>query len=135
LADQLNAEVVLGTVSNVKEAVNWLAYTYLYVRMLRTPSLYGIDEESEITKDPLLVQRRADLVHTAAMLLSKAGMIKYDKRTGTLQANAIGKVASHYYIKHTSMSIYNENLKPHMNIIRCLQAICPIQGVPVHSYS
>jgi pre-mRNA-splicing helicase BRR2 len=52
--------------------------------MLRTPSLYGIDEESEITKDPLLVQRRADLVHTAAMLLSKAGMIKYDKRTGTL---------------------------------------------------
>jgi pre-mRNA-splicing helicase BRR2 len=117
LADQLNAEVVLGTVSNVKEAVNWLAYTYLYVRMLRTPSLYGIDEESEITKDPLLVQRRADLVHTAAMLLSKAGMIKYDKRTGTLQANAIGKVASHYYIKHTSMSIYNENLKPHMNII------------------
>ncbi len=51
------------------------------------------------------------------MLLSKAGMIKYDKRTGTLQANAIGKVASHYYIKHTSMSIYNENLKPHMNII------------------
>jgi pre-mRNA-splicing helicase BRR2 len=44
-------------------------------------------------------------------------MIKYDKRTGALQANAIGKVASHYYIKHDSMSVYNENLKPHMNII------------------
>jgi pre-mRNA-splicing helicase BRR2 len=54
LADQLNAEVVLGTVSNVKEAVNWLAYTYLYVRMLRTPSLYGIDEETLIN-DPLLI--------------------------------------------------------------------------------
>ena len=37
LADQLSAEIVLGTVSNVKEAVNWLAYTYLYVRMLRNP--------------------------------------------------------------------------------------------------
>lgn len=116
MADQLNAEVVLGTVSNVKEAVNWLAYTYLYVRMLRTPHLYGVDEDM-ISKDPLLVQHRADLIHTAAMLLSKAGMIKYDKRTGALQANVIGKVASHYYIKHNSMSIYNENMKPHMNII------------------
>jgi replicative superfamily II helicase len=42
----MSAEVVLGTISNVKEAVNWLAYTYLYVRMLRNPSLYGIDAAS-----------------------------------------------------------------------------------------
>jgi pre-mRNA-splicing helicase BRR2 len=54
LPDQLNAEIVLGTVANTKEAVNWLAYTYLYVRMLRTPSLYGI-EPTEIERDPLLV--------------------------------------------------------------------------------
>jgi len=83
LADQLNAEVVLGTVSNVKEAINWLGYSYLYIRMLRAPNLYGIDE-TEISKDPLLVQRRADLVHTAAILLQKAAMVKYDKRTGSL---------------------------------------------------
>lgn len=101
----------------MKEAVNWLAYTYLYVRMIRTPNLYGIDNESELINDPRLLQRRADLIHTAAMLLSKAGMIKYDKRTGALQANPIGKAASHYYIKHNSMSVYHENLKPHMNII------------------
>ncbi len=42
LADNLNAEIVLGSVSNVKEAVDWLGYTYLYVRMLRSPSLYGV---------------------------------------------------------------------------------------------
>jgi len=33
----------------------------------------------------------------------------------------IGKVASHYYIKHNSMSVYNENLKPYMNIIDVLR--------------
>lgn len=112
---------MLGTVSNVKEAVNWLAYTYLFVRMLRSPQLYGIDEEGEIQRDPLLVQRRTDLVHTAATHLAKAGMIKYDRKTGVLQANVIGKVASHYYIKHNSMSVYNENLKPYMNIIDVLR--------------
>lgn len=31
LADNLNAEIVLGTVRNRQEAVDWLGYTYLYV--------------------------------------------------------------------------------------------------------
>lgn len=44
-------------------------------------------------------------------------MIKYEKRTGTLQPTPWGKIGSHYYIKHGSMTIYNENLKPHLNII------------------
>ncbi len=42
LADNLNAEIVLGTIQNVRDAVNWLGYTYLYICMLRTPTLYGI---------------------------------------------------------------------------------------------
>lgn len=42
LADTLNAEVVLGTINNVTEAMDWLGYTYLYVRMLQSPQLYGI---------------------------------------------------------------------------------------------
>ena len=42
LADQLNAEIVLGSILNLRDAVNWLGYTYLYVRMLRAPSLYNI---------------------------------------------------------------------------------------------
>lgn len=46
LADQLNAEIVLGSVSNLKEAVNWLSYTYLYIRMRRNPTLYGVDSNA-----------------------------------------------------------------------------------------
>lgn len=32
LADHLNAEIVLGTVATMKDAVIWLSYTYLYIR-------------------------------------------------------------------------------------------------------
>ncbi|GFY86340.1 U5 small nuclear ribonucleoprotein helicase [Actinidia rufa] len=60
LADQLNAEIVLGTVQNAKEACNWLSYTYLYVRMLRNPTLYGLAPDA-LTRDILLEERRADL--------------------------------------------------------------------------
>jgi activating signal cointegrator complex subunit 3 len=45
LPDNLNAEIVLGSVSNVKEAVNWLTYTYLAVRMRQNPLVYGITFE------------------------------------------------------------------------------------------
>jgi pre-mRNA-splicing helicase BRR2 len=33
---------VLGTVNNVRDAVEWLGYTYLYICMLRNPTLYQV---------------------------------------------------------------------------------------------
>ncbi|RRT66326.1 hypothetical protein B296_00040292 [Ensete ventricosum] len=61
LADQLNAEIVLGTVQNAREACNWIGYTYLYVRMVRNPTLYGLSADI-LERDKLLEERRADLV-------------------------------------------------------------------------
>merc|ERR550534_1909042 len=53
LPDMLNAEIVSGTVQNVKDAVDWLGYTYLYVRMLKDPQRYGIGAD-KIKEDHLL---------------------------------------------------------------------------------
>lgn len=41
MVDSLNAEISLGTVANVTEAVQWIGYTYLYVRMRKNPMVYG----------------------------------------------------------------------------------------------
>ena len=84
LPDNLNAEVVLGNIQNNKDAVTWLGYTYLYIRMLRAPQLYGFSHE-ELEQDPFLEQRRADLIHTAAMQLDKSNLVKYDKKSGAFQ--------------------------------------------------
>lgn len=48
LTDMLNAEIVLGTINNAADAVKWLEYTYLYVRMVKNPSLYGISSDSAV---------------------------------------------------------------------------------------
>jgi len=32
----------MGNINNVKQGVEWLGYTYLYIRMLRNPGLYNI---------------------------------------------------------------------------------------------
>ncbi len=42
LGDHLNAEVVLGSVQNLQDAAAWLGYTYLFVRMLKSPAVYGV---------------------------------------------------------------------------------------------
>jgi pre-mRNA-splicing helicase BRR2 len=63
LADQLNAEIVLGTIQNAREACSWLGYTYLYIRMLRNPTLYGLPADI-LESDKTLDERRADLVST-----------------------------------------------------------------------
>jgi pre-mRNA-splicing helicase BRR2 len=65
----------LGTVQNVKDAVTWLGYTYLYIRMLRAPTIYQVSHD-ELKDDPLLEQRRIDLVHAAAQVLHKNGLVK-----------------------------------------------------------
>ncbi|TMW65358.1 hypothetical protein Poli38472_008000 [Pythium oligandrum] len=120
LADNLNAEIVLGTVQNVAQAATWLGYTYLFIRMLRNPTLYGISL-ADRKADPTLLQYRTDLVHSAATLLAKHNLIKYERRSGLFQVTALGRVASHYYIAHDSIKTYNEYLKPHMSDIEILR--------------
>ena len=33
LHDSLNAEIVLGTISNIKQCIEWLSYSFLNIRM------------------------------------------------------------------------------------------------------
>ncbi|GER32011.1 U5 small nuclear ribonucleoprotein helicase [Striga asiatica] len=116
LADQLNAEIVLGTVQNAREACKWLLYTYLWVRMVRNPSLYGLTPDS-VAKDKTLEERRADLIHSAATVLDKNNLVKYDRKSGYFQVTDLGRIASYYYISHGTISTYNEHLKPTMGDI------------------
>ncbi|KAH6555344.1 hypothetical protein KP509_1Z263400 [Ceratopteris richardii] len=114
LKDNLNAEVVLGTVTNVKEALAWLGYTYLFVRMSLNPLAYGITWE-EVMKDPSLRSKRKSLVIDAARALDKAKMLRFDEKSGNFYVTDLGRVASHYYIQYTSVETYNDMLKRHMN--------------------
>ncbi|XP_072962861.1 DExH-box ATP-dependent RNA helicase DExH12-like [Typha angustifolia] len=116
LADQLNAEIVLGTVQNAREACTWIGYTYLYIRMLRNPTLYGLPADV-LDRDKTLEERRADLIHSAANILDRNNLVKYDRKSGYFQVTDLGRIASYYYITHGTISTYNEYLKPTMGDI------------------
>jgi pre-mRNA-splicing helicase BRR2 len=115
LADNLNAEIVLGSIRTRDEGVEWLGYTYLFIRMIRSPGLYGVG--ADYSDDETLEQKRVDLIHSAATVLEKAGLVKYEKQSGKLQATDLGRIASHYYITHNSMLTYNHHLQSSIGTI------------------
>ncbi|PIA58140.1 hypothetical protein AQUCO_00500228v1 [Aquilegia coerulea] len=114
LKDNLNAEVVLGTVTNVKEACAWLGYTYLFIRMKSNPLAYGIGWD-EVIADPSLMSKQRSLVTDAACSLDKAKMMRFDEKSGNFYCAELGRISSHYYIQFSSVEIYNEMLHRHMN--------------------
>ncbi|CAI0431699.1 unnamed protein product [Linum tenue] len=114
LKDNLNAEVALGTVTNVKEACAWLGYTYLFIRMRQNPLAYGIGWD-EVIADPTLGLKQRALITDAARALDKAKMMRFDEKSGNFYCTELGRIASHFYIQYSSVETYNEMLRRHMN--------------------
>lgn len=110
LADMLNAEIAMGTVSSIVEGSKWLSYTYLYVRMLKNPTLYGIAVD-EHQSDVRLERRRCELVLAAVMELQRTGLVTYNSDTEEIDGTELGGVAADFYVTHQSMSVYVENMK------------------------
>lgn len=81
--------------------------------MLKDPGLYGVGVDYQ--DDSGLIQKRADIVHSAAVLLEKCQLIKYERASGRFQSTELGKIASHYYVTYNSMMVYNKHLKPTMS--------------------
>ncbi|KAH6635385.1 Sec63 Brl domain-containing protein [Chaetomium sp. MPI-SDFR-AT-0129] len=111
LVDNLNAEIALGTVNSISDAVKWIGYSYLFVRMKRNPMAYGI-EWAEFDNDRSLVERRRKLAIQAARTLQQSQMIIFNEPTEELRSKDIGRIASQYYIQHTSIQIFNSLMKP-----------------------
>nr|POE48617.1 putative helicase mug81 [Quercus suber] len=111
MVDNLNAEISLGTVTSVPEAITWLGYSYLFVRMQRNPVAYGI-EWTEMRDDPNLVQRRRGLIVKAARILQQSQMIIFNETTEELRAKDVGRIASQFYVLQTSVEIFNTMMRP-----------------------
>lgn len=123
LPDHLNAEIVSGTVTSVKEGAAWLAYTYLYIRMLKNPMAYGVTYE-EAAQDPMLDAKRLQLITQAARILDQNRMARFDPRSGNLAVTDMGRTASHYYIRHESVEQFNGLLSQVLTEAQALHVLC-----------
>jgi len=84
--------------------------------MLKSPALYSVGADYQ-EDDEGLIQKRADIVHSAAVLLEKCQLIKYERSTGRFTGTELGRIASHYYVIYNSMMVYNQHLRPTMSTL------------------
>uniref|UniRef100_A0A914CEE6 Activating signal cointegrator 1 complex subunit 3 n=1 Tax=Acrobeloides nanus TaxID=290746 RepID=A0A914CEE6_9BILA len=106
ILDNLNAEVARGTVSTIPEAVEWLRYTYFYVRLKKNPFAYGVNW-SDMTNDPDLSEYLTDFCYKAAEQLDKNKMIRFDRMNMYLSPTDLGRIASHYYVTYETIEMIN----------------------------
>ncbi|KAI1690567.1 sec63 brl domain-containing protein [Ditylenchus destructor] len=111
IMDHMNAEISRGTVSNLDEAVEWLRFTYFYIRARQNPLIYGINWQ-EVRKDPELKQFLTDLCYNSAKKLDQNKMIKFDSMNGYLSATDLGRIASTFYISYDTIEVFNDENGP-----------------------
>ena len=61
------------------------------------------------------MNERRELIVKAARELDKAHMIRFEEATGYLHITDLGRTASHFYIKHATVEVFNEIMKPVMS--------------------
>ena len=79
--------------------------------MLKSPGLYCIRIDYQ-NDDVILIQKCADIAHSAAALLEKCKLTKYERSTGQSQSTELGRIALYYYVTYSSMMTYNQHLCP-----------------------
>ena len=58
--------------------------------MLKSPGLYGVGVDYQ-EDDNDLIQKRTDIVHSAAALLEKGHLVKYERSSGRFQSIELGR--------------------------------------------
>ena len=118
LPDTLNAEIVLGNVASLEDALGWISKSYLWIRMHEEAEVYGVPggmEGQDGTGPQGLTERvhafAHTLVHASLALLDRANLVRYDRRSGELSSTPLGRIASHFYVRHGSMQVYTANLR------------------------
>jgi ATP-dependent DNA helicase HFM1/MER3 len=108
LIEHINAEIGLGNVSNIETAVNWLASTFLFVRLRRNPTHYKLKEGANQDDENELLRQ---ICEKDIKLLQECDLVTSDG----LKATAFGDAMARYYVRFETMRIFL-GLKPRSDI-------------------
>lgn len=96
LTDHLNAEIGLGTVTDMKSAIRWLAGTFLFIRLRRNPTHYKLKEgASAHDEDEMLWQ----ICEKDIKLLQETGLVSMEQ----LRSTQFGDAMARYYVRFETM--------------------------------
>lgn len=97
LIDHLNAEISLGTISDIRSAIKWLAGTFLFVRLRRNPTHYKLKENADHRDEDEMLQQ---ICGRDIKLLQETELVV---NHSPLKSTPFGDAMAKYYVKFETM--------------------------------
>jgi ATP-dependent DNA helicase HFM1/MER3 len=102
LINHLNAEIGLGTITDLPSAKRWLAGTFLFVRLGRNPDHYKIGES---LRGNDIDEWLEHICEKDINLLQECELIELSPSSGRLKSTAFGDAMARYYAKFETMKL------------------------------
>ena len=93
LAEHLNSEIGLGTITDIDSAKSWLRSSFLYQRMKKNPNYYSLGTKDNQTYEECI----DEVVMDSVTKLKKTELIEHveiGKDSGTLTSTQYGEIMS-----------------------------------------
>lgn len=118
LAEHLNSEIVLQTITDLSIAVQWIKSTFFYVRAKKNPTRYGITNKFE--KDRL-EKKLEEMCLVAINALERHGLITKNCDC-VIKSTPYGRLMARYYINFETIKLFgqvcgSENLPDILNLL------------------
>ncbi|KAF9246342.1 P-loop containing nucleoside triphosphate hydrolase protein [Melanogaster broomeanus] len=99
LAEHLNSEIGLGTISSVESAKDWLHRSFLFHRIQKNPRHYDVGKDEKQTWQ----EKMDEIVMQSILSLRETQLIAYTEGDGELCSTEYGDVMSKFYIRQSTM--------------------------------
>ena len=130
LYDHINAEISSGMLTDKKQCIDYIKWTYFFKRLVKNPTYYGLTD----SKDPKALNNYIKkLLDQVLNELHDAGCIKYLDNDG-LESTYLGNYTSFYYMSYKTAKFFRDTLKANLNIeelINILTLSDELSHVPV----
>jgi pre-mRNA-splicing helicase BRR2 len=129
ITDHMNAEIVMKTIENKQDAVDWLTWTFYYRRLSQNPNYYGMQGVThQHVSDHL-----SEAVETAVESLASAGCIAVEDQNDLTAAN-LGLISSYYYIRSSTIELFSKSVQAgtkRKGLLEIISAASEFDQVPV----
>jgi len=101
LHDPLNAEIVTKTVSSMQDAIDFMTWSFLYRRLSKNPTYYGLRGTSNI----FLSEHLSEMIETVIGDLEESKCCKVSDETGDVSPLNLGMIAAYYYVQYRTIEL------------------------------
>jgi len=106
--------IYLFTCANEKKSDKLWSVPRIVISSILIDILLGISRE-DVEDDPHLGSKSRELINLAINQLTEARMVVQDNKTDSYIITELGRIAARYYLRHTSVEIFNKEFRPKMS--------------------